>query len=98
MIKVQKRDVSFWPTIKVQIKYKKGKVSFLAHFGPERTLFLLLTEVMQDKVQKLKECFRQNSIRSYPRYDLEDKFILTTDYSKENLGAILSHVQGGKEE
>ena len=55
------------------------------------------TEVMQDKFQKLKECFRQNSIRSYPHYDLEDKFILTTDYSKENLGTILSQVQGGKE-
>ena len=55
------------------------------------------TEVMQKKFEALKECFKKKPIRSYPRYDLPDKFILTTDYSKDNLGAILSQVQEGEE-
>ena len=55
------------------------------------------TEVMQEKFEKLKEYFKKNPIRSYPRYDLPDKFILTTDFSQDNLGAILSQVQEGQE-
>ena len=55
------------------------------------------TAIMQEKFEKLKDAFKRNPIRSYWRYDLEDKFILTTDYSKENLGAILSQMQEGKE-
>ena len=55
------------------------------------------TEVMQRKFELLKDCFRKKPIRAYPRYDLPDKFILTTDYSKDNLGAILSQVQEGQE-
>ena len=55
------------------------------------------TEVMQRKFELLKDCFRKKLIRAYPRYDLPDKFILTTDYSKDNLGAIMSQVQEGQE-
>ena len=55
------------------------------------------TSIMQEKFEKLKELFKRNPIRSYPRYDIASKFILTTDYSKENLGAILSQDQDGKE-
>ena len=38
------------------------------------------TEVMQRKFELLKDCFKKKPIRAYPRYDLPDKFILTTDY------------------
>ena len=36
-------------------------------------------------------------IRSYPRYDIEAPFEVTTDFSAKAVGAILSQVQDGRE-
>ena len=55
------------------------------------------TEVMETKFKELKAAFLEYPIRSYPRYDIPDKFQLTTDWSKENIAAILSQVQDGSE-
>ena len=55
------------------------------------------TAIMEEKFRVLKGKFKSKPIRSYPRYDLEELFELTTDFSAENLGAILSQIQGGKE-
>ena len=52
---------------------------------------------MEKKFQMLKEQFKASSIQSYPMYSLDAKFVLTTDYSKENLGAVLSKEQEGME-
>ena len=55
-----------------------------------KALKLDLTSVMENKFQMLKNQFKASPIRSYPMYSLDTKFILTTDYSQENLGAVLS--------
>ena len=58
---------------------------------------LIWTDVMEKKFEDLKSKFKERPIRAYPRYDLKNKFQLTVDFSSENLGAILSQFQGGKE-
>lgn len=55
------------------------------------------TSAMEEKFRILKGKFKCKPIRSYPRYDLAELFELTTDFSAENLGAILSQIQEGKE-
>ena len=54
------------------------------------------TEEISRKFKLLKEKFQEFPIRSYPRYDIEEEFKLTTDFSGLNLSAILSQVQDGK--
>ena len=55
------------------------------------------TPVMEKKFRKLKDKFRGMPIRSFPRFDIPDKFQMTTDWSRDNLSAILSQVQDGQE-
>ena len=52
---------------------------------------------MQEKFEILKSKFKEAPIRAYPIYNSPEKFILTTDFSKDNLGAVLSQVQNGQE-
>ena len=58
---------------------------------------LTWTEKAAQKFQDLKARFREAPLRSYPRYESEEPFILDTDFSKTNLAAILSQVQDGQE-
>ena len=55
------------------------------------------TPVMDEKFRQLKECFRTAPIRAFPRYDLDTPFEVSVDFSKDNLGAILTQVQDGQE-
>ena len=51
----------------------------------------------EKKFQTLKAHFTEAPLRSYPDYTSEEPFILDTDWSKTNMAAILSQVQGGEE-
>ena len=55
------------------------------------------TEQMSNDFEELKNQFRHAPIRGYPRYDLPEPFILTTDWSKKAVGGVLSQVQDGAE-
>ena len=55
------------------------------------------TRDMDRKFKILKGEFKKAPIRAYPRYDGVEPFQLTTDFSKENVAAILSQVQEGQE-
>ena len=43
---------------------------------------------LEEKFQELKRKFKEKPVRGYPIYEGEP-FILTTDFSSKNLGAIL---------
>ena len=58
-----------------------------------KSLKLHWTETMDENFYKLREEFRKSPIRAYPRYDTNEPFRLTLDFSKDNLAAILSQVQ-----
>ena len=51
----------------------------------------------EKKFQALKAHFTEAPLWSYPDYTSTDPFILDTDWSKTNMAAILSQVQGGEE-
>ena len=55
------------------------------------------TETMEKNFKKLKKKFEKMPVRSFPRFDVPDKFQISTDWSKENLSAVLSQVQDGQE-
>ena len=55
------------------------------------------TPEMQEKFETLKAEFGKKPVRAYPRYDLDTPFLVATDYSAHNLGAVLSQVQDGEE-
>ena len=55
------------------------------------------TETMQWKFTELKKRFAESPLRSYPRYDIEDPFIVTTDWSQKNMAGVLSQIQEGLE-
>ena len=65
--------------------------------GQRKNKQLEWTPSMSRDFQKLKDAFRENKVRSYPRYDIPEKFQLTTDYSKKAVSAVLSQVQNGEE-
>ena len=54
-------------------------------------------EKIQAKFEELKGKFRTMPLRSYPRYDIDEPFILTTDWSQKNMAGVLSQVQDGQE-
>ena len=58
---------------------------------------LTWTDTMTRDFQTLKECFLRKPIRSYPRYDVTEKFQVTTDFSAISIGGVLSQVQDGQE-
>ena len=55
------------------------------------------SEEMTWKFKELKKKFSEMPLRSYPRYDIDDPFIVTTDWSQKNLAGVLSQVQDGME-
>ena len=55
------------------------------------------TDQMSKDFEELKSQFKGAPIRGYPRYDLPEPFILTTDWSKKAVGGVLSQVQDGAE-
>ena len=56
-----------------------------------------MTEQMEKNFKKLKKKFQEMPIRSFPRFDIDDPFQISTDWSRDNVSAILSQVQDGKE-
>ena len=55
------------------------------------------TDVMQKKFEELKDRFRNPPVRGFPQYNSKEPFQLSVDFSKDNLGVILSQVQDGEE-
>ena len=58
--------------------------------------FLWDKEIEQDFVE-LKKAFTEGGIQAFPDFEGGTPFILTTDWSKENIAGVLSQVQDGKE-
>ena len=58
---------------------------------------LTWTDEVNKKFELLKEEFSKMPVRSYPDYNSEEPFQLALDFSKENVAAVLSQVQGGQE-
>ena len=52
---------------------------------------------MEKNFKTLKKKFKAMPIRSFPRFDLDSPFQITSDWSKDNVAAVLSQVQDGKE-
>ena len=50
---------------------------------------------MEKCLEQLKEEFLKDRIRAYPRWDIEEPFVLTTDFSCEAIAAIVSQTQNG---
>ena len=66
--------------------------------GQRRKKTLEWTDTMEKKFLELKGRFLQAPIRSYPKYSGNvESFKVTTDWSAEGKGAVLSQVQDGKE-
>ena len=49
------------------------------------------------KFKELKKRFEQMPLRSYPRYDIDEPFRVTTDWSQKNMAGVLSQIQEGME-
>ena len=58
--------------------------------------FLWNEEIERDFV-KLKKAFMEGGIQAFPDFRVGDPFILTTDWSKENISGVLSQVQDRQE-
>ena len=58
--------------------------------------FLCNKEIGRDFF-KLKKAFTEVGIQAVPDFGVGDPFILTTDWSKENITGVLSQVQDGWE-
>ena len=58
--------------------------------------FLWNKEIKRDFI-KLKKAFTKDRIQAFPDFGAGDLFILTTDWSKENISGMLSQVQDRKE-
>ena len=58
---------------------------------------VIWTDELKSKFQRLKEVFKEKPVRGYPRYDLEEPFILDSDWSATNMACVLSQKQDGKE-
>ena len=52
---------------------------------------------MEKGLAQLKEEFLEGRIRAYPRWDIEEPFVLTTDFSCEAIAAIVSQKQNSEE-
>ena len=52
---------------------------------------------MEKNFKTLKKKFKQMPIRSFPRFDIDSPFQISSDWSKDNVAAVLSQVQDGKE-
>ena len=58
--------------------------------------FLWNKEIEKDFME-LKKAVTDSGIQAFPDFGVGDPFILTTDWSKENIAGVLSHVQNGQE-
>ena len=58
--------------------------------------FLWNKEIEQDFVE-MKIAFTEGGIQAFPNFGVGDPFILTTDWSKENIAGVLSQVTDRKD-
>ena len=58
--------------------------------------FLWNKEIERDFIE-LKKAFTKGGIQAFPDFGVGDLFILTTDWSKENIRWVLSQVQNRQE-
>ena len=100
-----------WPALKdgKELRSLLGFMSYYRTFVPNYSQLMAelneqrmqkkldWTKEMQVGLDKLKEEFQQDRIRAYPRWDIEDPFIVTMDLSSEAIAVIISQVQDGKE-
>ena len=55
------------------------------------------TKEMGVGLEALKEEFRKDRVRAYPRWDIEEPFVVTTDFSAEAIAVVVSQKQEGVE-
>ena len=48
-------------------------------------------------IKKAERAFTEGGIQAFPDFGVGDPFILTSDWSKENITGVLSQVQDGRE-
>ena len=53
------------------------------------------TSVLEEKFNKLKQAFKEAPIRAFPMYHIDAPFLLSIDFSKDGLGAVLEQDQNG---
>ena len=58
--------------------------------------FLWNEEIEQDFIE-LKKTFTKGGIQAFPDFGVGDPFILTKDWSKENITGVLSQIKNGQE-
>ena len=58
---------------------------------------LIWTPQLRADFKDLKLCFKDKPVRAFPRYDLDDPFLLDCDFSARNMAAVLSQKQEGEE-
>ena len=84
--------LNYYRTFITKFSYLTNEMNAL-----KRQKKMVWTDLLEKKFQKLKKKFGRRPIRAYPRYDLKAPFELAVDFSAENLSAILSQNQDGKE-
>ena len=97
------------PTSVKELNTLLGFFSYYRNFIPDfatltasmckqrREKVLNWTPEMSENLDLLKAEFKKAPIRAAPKFDSEEIFQLTTDYSSIAIGAVLSQVQDGKE-
>ena len=98
MIPEYVQKIKDWPMQKMW----KAVATFLGFVRYYRTFisqYSVLTNQLNwiKKVKKLKKAFTKGGIQAFPDFGVGDPFILTMDWSRENIAGMLSQVQGGQE-
>ena len=65
--------------------------------GIKKAENFLWNEEIERDFHRVKESIHRGGIQAFPDLWVGDPFILTTDWSKENITGVLSQVQVGKE-
>ena len=111
MIPEYVQKVKDWPVPKNGKKVATflGFVGYYRNFIPQYSSFtkrlngikkaekFLWNEEIERDFVKLKRAFTKGRIQAFPYFGVGDPFILTTDWSKENITGVLSQVQDGQE-
>ena len=64
--------------------------------GPRLQKTVKCTPTMEKCLEQLKEEFLIDRIKAYPRWNIEEPFVLKTDFSCEAIAAIVSQKQNGE--
>ena len=110
MIPEYVQKIKDWPTLKTgkEVVMFQGFAEYCQTFIPQyleltnqlnrikkAEKFLWNQEIEQDFIE-LKKAFNESGIQAFADFGVGDPFILTTNWSKENIGGVSSKVQDGQ--